>query len=75
MPWQLAQFLAFAVLWLKVDGFQAEVVWQSEHWPGQWLAGASLVWQLAQLVVSRAVWLKLAGFQASVEWHRLHSWV
>ena len=55
MLWQLAQSLTCPATWLKVDGFQAAVVWQSEHWPGQWLAGVSLEWQLAQLVVSNAL--------------------
>jgi len=42
LAWQLTQFVAFAAAWLKLAGSQALVLWQAEHWPEKWLAGALL---------------------------------
>ena len=47
--WQVTQLAALpwdiGKVWLTVDGFQADVLWQDEHWPRRWLAGREASWQ------------------------------
>jgi hypothetical protein len=71
---ETVQLLAVVIpWWLKVDGFQTDVVWQSEHWtwpvveiwlalPGVQTSPAELMlWQLVQLATP--VWFIVAGIQ------------
>jgi len=52
-------------LWLNVAPFQLVVLWQFEHCPAKWLAGAFPEWHDRQSV--KPVWSKTAPFQVVVE--------
>jgi hypothetical protein len=56
--------------WLKLAPDHVDVLWQSEHCPGKWLAGRA--WQDWQSVAPAAAWSKWAGFQAPVLWQAEH---
>ena len=47
-----------------------DVLWQSEHCPGKWLAGARLAWHERQSV--RPLWLKDTCDQREVLWQAEH---
>ncbi len=72
LAWQDWQSVAPAAAWLKLAGFQPEVLWQAEHWPEKWLAGFLFAWQPWQSVAPAALWLKVAGFQAVLAWQAEH---
>jgi hypothetical protein len=70
LGWQVAQFELAPLwfkgnLWLSVEGFQPEVLWQVEHWSLKWTAGRMAAWQPAQLVALAAAWLKIAPAQVT----------
>jgi hypothetical protein len=66
--WQLVQLVVSITEWLKMAPAHDCVLWQPEHWPVKWFAGADSLWHDWQSLLPLPIWLKFISCQEIAVW-------